>query len=361
MAKWEELEERFLSENLFEDVVEVHNRFTEKFGLTRSRDSIRRKLQRLREKLTLDSNKNNTSEDTSLTPLSLLDPTIVKQQIDVWLRMLASQCTGLDYEIKPALRSSNKSLVILLSDIHWGKQTKSFNMATASDRIFSIPYYLKQQELPEFDEIVLVLLGDLVEGEGIFEHQYSILEAPVITAHKEGTEVLWQTALALRDTFGVPVRIETGYGNHGRMSKAAHPKSNWDNAIYQSLYMISEFSEESDVVVNLNLEEFQVIEVKGARILLTHEGTKHLSTPATVAKFAGWIISKDIDLMLQGHWHNHSIDTFLGRTRICNGSVSGPDDLSEKMGKDDPARQVYFIIDPNKAGFTSCLDYIQWS
>ena len=223
MAKWEELEEKFLSENLFEDVVEVHNRFTEKFGLTRSRDSVRRKLQRLRENYILEEREDGLAENT---PLTLLDPTIVKQQVEVWLRMLASQCAGLDYEIKPAPISDNKSLVILLSDIHWGKKTKTFNMQVASDRIFSIPYYLAGQELPEFDEIVLVLLGDLVEGEGIFEHQSNIIEAPVISAHKEGTEVLWQTALALRDTFGVPVRIETGYGNHGRMSKAAHPKSN---------------------------------------------------------------------------------------------------------------------------------------
>ena len=124
--------------------------------------------------------------------------------------------------------------------------------------------------------------------------------------------------------------------------------------------MISKYTEHPDVSVNLNLEEFNVVDIKGAKVLLNHEGTKHISTPAMEVKMMGWILSKEIDMLLQGHWHNYSVGSSFGRTRICNGSGSGPDDLSEKMGKAEPARQVYFFIDPNKPGFLSSFDYIQW-
>ena len=361
--KWENYEEYFLRKHLTEDPKEVHLLFSEQYGLTRSLESVRKKMVRLREDV-IDNQ--DTVEDLELeedsyitSPLQLLDPSIVKQQASLWLREISKIQSPIPRN-NNHIYSNNKSLVIVISDVHWGKQTDSFNMNTASQRILSIVDCLASQELPLFDEIVVVLLGDLVEGEGIFETQSNLIEAPVIMAHKEATECIYTLLLSLSATFQVPVRVECAPGNHGRVSKSAHPASNWDSAIAQSLSMIIRYSNNTDIIFNLNLKEFNIVNIKSCRTLLNHRALKHISTPAMQVKFAGHILSKDIDLLIGGHWHCRGLDTFLGRTYIKNGSVCGPDDLGEKIGREDPASQVYFFIDPKQPGFVSNFNYVQW-
>lgn len=350
--KWEDYEESFLEGNLTKDPREVHALFIEKYGLTRSLDAVRQKINRLRE------TEESVVEPT--TALHLLDPAIVKEQSRLWLRSINEEYSQFTYRVRKPLKSKKRSLVIVISDVHWGKKTDSFNMDEANRRILSIVDHLLADDLPEFDEIVVVLLGDLVEGEDIFATQANLIEAPVITAHKQGTEIIWKLLLSLRDAFNLPVRVECAPGNHGRQSKTAHPASNWDNAIAQSLSLILKYSNEKNIKINLNLKEFNTIEVKNCRILLNHKGIKHVGTPAMFSKLAGWIISKDIDVLIHGHWHNTAMDTYLGRTRISNGCVPGGDNLGEQIAREDPARQVYFLVDPNKSGFVSHFNYIQW-
>jgi calcineurin-like phosphoesterase family protein len=319
-------------------------------------------MQRLRElEIEEQPAADELGEEKVYSPLQLLDPSIVRQQSDLWLREIAKKYNGRVHRKSAGVRSQKRSLVIVISDAHWGKETCDFNMEVASQRILSITDHLVMQELPEFDEIVIALLGDLVEGEGIFDTQANLIEAPVIAAHKRGTQTIWKLCKDLEITFSLPIRVECVPGNHGRQSKQAHPQSNWDNAIAQSLEMISE--ETSDtyrIGINTCLDGFNVVDIKGARVLLNHTGIKHLGTPAMIQKFAGWIISKDIDVLVHGHWHSRALDTYLGRSRICNGCVCGGDDLGEKIAREDPPSQVYFLIDPEKPGFVSNFDYIQW-
>jgi UDP-2,3-diacylglucosamine pyrophosphatase LpxH len=356
--KWKEEEENLLKEYLTQDPREIYNIFVEN-GIFRTLESIRKKVSRLRDReIQSQETEELLVEQQIHSPLHLLDPSIVKQQVDLWLR----EVSGLQPEASeaPFISSRDKTLVIVISDVHWGKQTHSFNIETANKRILSIPEELITRELPHFDEIRLLLLGDLVEGEGIFEHQANIIEAPVITAHKEATETCWKLACALSETFQVQVTVETSPGNHGRMSKGAHPHSNWDNAIAQSLAMISNYAQHPNVTVNLNLNNFNLIDIKGSKVLLNHEGIRHLGTPAMVQRLAGWIISKNIDILVHGHWHNRALDTYLGRSRVCNGSAAGPDDLGEKIAREDPASQVYFFVDPERPGHVVGFDFIEW-
>jgi predicted phosphodiesterase len=352
---WNEKEITWLETKIFEDPKQVYSEFIGDFGLTRSYESVRKKILRLREE-----HIEETKITGEVTPLTMLDPLIAQQQAVSWFNTINREFRATSFLAKPSLKTNDKSLVIVISDVHWGKKTKRFNMAVASKRILSIAKGLAATKLPDFDEIVIVLLGDLIEGEDIYATQNGAVEAPVITASKIGTEIIWQLCLDLKKLFKVPIRVETSSGNHGRMSKTANPKSNWDNSIYQSLGLISKYSKESDITINVSLDEFQVIDIKGVKVLLNHTGIKHLGTPAMIMKMAGWIISKGIDLLIHGHWHVMGFDTYLGRARISNGCVPGGDDLGEKMAREDPARQIYFFIDPNKKGYVDNFNYIQW-
>jgi predicted phosphodiesterase len=246
--------------------------------------------------------------------------------------------------------SSNKSLIVMISDVHWGKKTESgFCAEVATERILSIPDKIDQQlnGCECIDEIVVLFLGDQVEGEDIFDTQNSTLELPVILQSKVATLTFWKLLNRFSELFGVPVRVETVPGNHGRMSKTASKVSNWDNSIYQTLGILSSMNE-TDIAVNVNLKSFNTTNIKGHKLFLNHQGVKHTGTPAMKIKFAGWIISKEIDYLIHGHWHNVQVGSFIGRKTVGNGSVCGPDDLSEKMASEEPPAQVFFLLESGK-------------
>lgn len=256
---------------------------------------------------------------------------------------------------KPVPPRSNRSLVLLVSDTHVGKHTDHYNPSVAAERIASIPSLVAELGLVSIGEIVLVLAGDMVDGEDIYAHQAHHLALPVIDQVKQVTESIWQLALDLRAQFKIPVRIETCYGNHGRISKTADPKSNWDNIVYQTLDLVSSNVQDKLITVNLSYTAFLTTEVQDKTVVVTHHGVK----PGTGKnKLSGWQYTKHWDLLLHGHYHTWGIETCYGNPVIHNGAMVGPDDLSEAMGVYDPPRQSWCVITKNEP--ISQFGYFEW-
>ena len=133
-------------------------------------------------------------------------------------------------------------MVIVLSDLHFGKHTKWFNMEEANRRLLTIPDELKDKtdKLNDLDEVVVILAGDLVEGEDIYPTQNNHIECSAIEQVKGCAESTWKMILKLRGYFPDAIlRIETVPGNHGRVSKTANEKTNWDNVVYMIISMIA--------------------------------------------------------------------------------------------------------------------------
>lgn len=237
------------------------------------------------------------------------------------------------------------SLCILLSDTHIGKMTKHFNKQVFEERINSIAdKMLSEITLPEqLDEVVIMLAGDMLEGEDIYQTQAHHLEMPVIDQVQIAVSAFWNLALRINDLLEVPVRFEVCPGNHGRVSKLASEKSNWDNVIYQTLHFIAQQSG-GDISVNVNFESFHLFQVQDKTGMLFHHGTKHLGTAAMQTKVSGWLHTKKFDFMCHGHWHAWAVDTQFGKIVMKNGSLPGEDDLSERMGVWEPPRQGWLLI-----------------
>lgn len=278
----------------------------------------------------------------------LLVPTNeVEGKIALWLRDMANNYKG---KKSTPVKSNGQSLVIVLSDNHFGKKTADFNLEVAKERVLSMTQSIIDAGGPvdKVDEVILALAGDEVEGEDIYSNQNGSLECPVIYQAKAACEAYWELALDLRQTFQCKVRIVTCPGNHGRMSKTADTRSNWDNVVYMMLGILIEQNPELDIEMDLNFDEFAMFEVKGKIGCAYHYGTKHLGTPAMTQKMAGWVMSKGIDFLVHGHWHHWGIETYLGRPMMHNGCMCGPDDLAEKMAVEEPPRQGYFYVERDK-------------
>ena len=347
----------------------IYEKYCEEFGYDRSYNSVQKKVQQLLpSKLLL-------SEEITETPLL---PTKVnklkilkdaKNQATEWAAEVAkaTELITNSSSFRPK-QSKGSSLVLLLSDLHFGKQTKDFNLAEAQDRIAEIPTKLLEQigEFNNLDEIVVVLGGDIVEGEDIFSHQAHSIECSVIEQAQVSTISIWHLLHSLHRAFpDCDVRVETCPGNHGRMSKTANPESNWDNVVYQQLGLIYNMWQEDRSIedskwlnISVNTGEFKHFKVKDKWVLLNHYGVKHTGTPSMLVKLAGWNQMMPFDVLIHGHWHKWEIGSQFGKAIVKNGCLCGSDDLSMDMGVCDPARQAYFTITPAQPikNF-SCLEW----
>lgn len=249
--------------------------------------------------------------------------------------------------IEPIVIKRGSSFVVLLSDTHIGKLTKHFNAEVFTERILSIPNKILQDltlDLSDLTEIVLILGGDMLEGENIYPTQASHLEMTAIDQVKGAVDALWSLAILMEKTFSVPVRFVTCPGNHGRVSKQNAEKSNWDNVIYQTLEYIISASGTKNISIECNMDSFYTFKVQDKTGMVFHHGTKHLGTASMQVKTAGWIYTKDFDFMVHGHWHEWAVNSQFGKLVMKNGSLCGEDDLSERMGVYNPPRQGWMVI-----------------
>lgn len=371
---WSAEEISFLNEHILKPTYEITALFSSVAQFpVRSYNSIQKKVKRLRdirciEPEELEDNSEEVVlefEDNSahlgLPRVTAAEKRAARQDAKEWLREIidfAQEEVRLPQQPR-TIQTNNNSLVLILSDLHYGKHTDIFDLATAKDRILSIPSLLEKKVLHHVDEIVVVLLGDIVEGEDIYLTQNGVIECPVFEQTQRATEDIWKLLTSLRKEFNVPIRVETVPGNHGRMSKTANEKSNWDNVVYYILKVMSSMYKDKDIFVNANYNMFQTFDVKTKKVGIYHEGIKHTGTPAMQVKIAGWAISKEIEMLCHGHWHKWGTSTWTDKVIVANGSLCGPDDLAERMAQSDSAKQAWFLVNPEE-GFHN-FNYLEWS
>ena len=373
MKHWTNEEIEALSQCLELSTKEAYLEFCNHFGSSqRTYDSVQKKTKKLRDAYSNEPDEDTFEEDIEqlLNPGALLVQTDLaikrkrnKESARLWLEGLIdlAQTEYTTLAHSPAPETQGTSLCLVLSDLHFGKHTKWFDMAEARKRLLSIPEALanKTNSLTELDELVVILAGDLVEGEDIYPTQNNHIECSAIEQTQICAESTWEMILKFRALFPKAiVRIETVPGNHGRVSKTANEKTNWDNVVYMILSMIAKKHNDDKIIMNCNFETFRTFMVKDRVGMANHHGVKHTGTSNMREKVAGWITGKQFAFMVHGHWHEWHVGNWLGRFVMGNGCMCGPDDLAEQMGKEDTARQGYFFVTPKEPiwGF----GFIEW-
>lgn len=372
---WSGPQIEFLTRHLGCTTKETYELYCDEFGDDRSYDSVQKKLKRLRD--AIGDVQIETEEDIfeeldaarqdapglKLPHVTARDKYAARQHAREWLQEIVDvtrdEMSHLGNVVSSgAVRSDKSSLVVVLSDTHYGKHTQYFNLKVARERAKSIPINIHSQALPEIDEVVIVLAGDMVEGEDIYATQNNHIECPVFEQTQVASESMWEMILLFRELFQCRVRVETCPGNHGRMSKTANEKTNWDNVVYHLLRLMCNMHGDPEIIVNANFESMVTFPVKDKIGLAYHQGVKHAGTPAMREKIAGWVKIKKFDFMVHGHWHEWHVGNWMGKLVLANGCMCGPDDLAETMGKEDDARQGYFLVTPEQpvGGFS----FVEW-
>lgn len=135
---------------------------------------------------------------------------------------------------------SNETAVLFVTDTHLGKKTKSFTPKKAHDRLQKLA--AKVADIKgllgggyEFKELVVCLLGDMIDGTGIYPTQPHHQEETSAIAQVEAFAQSLGDAIDTLSTGFKKTRVECVPGNHGRVSKFAHEADSWDVIAYQRL------------------------------------------------------------------------------------------------------------------------------
>ena len=256
--------------------------------------------------------------------------------------------------------SVSESIVLMLSDLHIGKSVVDedgysvYNIEIALERLKQIAEGIKRvishaRRSTTIDEIVVCLIGDILDGDNIYKTQAHHLDDHIAGQLKAGTKALWDLITDLAAIDGIKkVRVATVRGNHGRASDSSHEDSNMDNLLYDNLQFAATLHGDDKISVTTKYSAFHVVEVKGHRLLLRHEAPLTCDTSAARAKLGGWCDIHKCDAILSGHYHHTQISTFADRYIIRNGSTVGPDNLSERMAVTSKPEQIVFGISPKR-------------
>lgn len=366
MKFWTEQEISLLNTLLNQPPISAYETFQAALNSDRSYDSIQKKMKQLRE---LNSILQIESELISIMPNEIIEPRIIpgpgilaprnEPEVQEWL----DEVIAIGRNLTPTAPVTTEtddgvSLCILISDTHVGKLTPYYNMEIAESRFASIPAKIMETESHEdIREIILMIAGDIVEGEDIYANQSAHVEASTLDQIQVATRSIWSLIVHLTAMFNVPVKVKTVPGNHGRSSKNVHEKTNWDNVVYFTLSTMANMADNPMIEVDACYDEFNVFQVQDQIGLMYHHGVKHTGTPATRVKIAGWIATYGFNFMVHAHWHEWKVGTWLDRTVHCNGAMCGSDDLSRRMAVEGAATQSFFKIRANRDpyGFTKLV------
>ena len=277
-------------------------------------------------------------------------------------------------ETKPreiTLKRNNESIIILNSDWHIGKKVTNeygkevYNTEIARKNLEK--YYHNLRKLighivnsVTIDEIVIANIGDLVDGETIYEGQFDNLDEYLDRQIEIATREKYKQVSILQDDFGVPIREEYVVGNHGRPHGNFQGMTNFDSLVHLNEQIISDITNNKDLTVCKHHQlKDRVIDVRGHNILMRHWAPSQTETPAAFRRYGGWLNIYNYDAMLTAHYHSPKLSYFQRRPIIRNGCIFGDDDFARELGYTaDPCQVVLGVSDKRLPTFLYTLDMI---
>ncbi len=279
----------------------------------------------------------------------------------------------------------------LVSDTHIGRRTATFNLEAAGQRLRAMSekvVTILQKRFPEISKVTVALLGDIVEGEGVYptqthlldfinpKHLQSVFPTLSQTTFLEPTTagVILQTYLAasviLQDVIlplhqaGFEIAVETCVGNHGRLGKYLHPLSNADFACY--LFLQEMCRRLSKVTVRVSGSEFHLCHIQEHPVLLCH-GTgipiyQRVPYYGAERRARDWhaieVFGDRLAAVCLGHFHTAF---FLPGPPpvLCNGTLV-TDDLYPVRKLGNKGVNVFWLVVATKENPVSALWQITW-
>lgn len=251
---------------------------------------------------------------------------------------------------------TTRTAALIASDVHYGKETSTYSCDVTTERLAAVSEQLtKLAKLSgPVDELVVVFLGDIVDGAGIY---------PTQAHHQEETDILSQVRPVASQLAGLvtaqtrhwpAVRVEAVAGNHGRSGYFLHEHTNWDVATY----MVMELMLERDGVrVNYGQHEhspFMRSVPIGAQHAMLYHGHgirmyQQIPRYGIIQRLLKWSTASSLGdwrYLMLGHFHTLEYFQHNAKRVYLTGTMVSDDEWAlEQLGADSTPAWWFLLFD----------------
>jgi hypothetical protein len=279
--------------------------------------------------------------------------------------------------VKPKVDKHKKKMTIetMLTDLHYGKKSKTFNVEIAKRRMKKMGQVVlseieRYSKLYNIEHLITFLGGDIIENanfHGIESRRASEFGNSEQIVH--AVKSLFEDYFVPTASTGIPMTVVCVTGNHDRedpqQTYQDPGKENLTWIIYKMLEQMCQLAGFKHITFVIPDGVYYVCDIYGSPVLYEHGnfikgGITRKSCEAHLAKRSKQV-GKLIRFARFGHFHEK---TMFGRGRvIVNASLPGQDSYSDINGYDSEASQTinYYIEtkdrpDPFYHSFPVCLE-----
>ncbi len=244
-----------------------------------------------------------------------------------------------------------ENINLVISDLHVGQ--KLFNETEdESMNYFKNAFKLLKNNVIKalshlryhWQELNIFLLGDLIEGEGIYPNQpYECFQ--IMRQLRIAESGLLDIILGIKELFDIKVNIIFVRGNHGRTKLFSSDEGNWDTILIELL----ERSLKSYKNIEFHRNDFWAIDYTdqwGNKYLVTHGDAIKGGVPSYNSirdTIQGWHMGfKGFDAFLCGHFHQSSYQT-IDETHVLINGCFRYNDFPLRNSKQNPDRHYWLF------------------
>jgi hypothetical protein len=354
---------------------QITDLFNKKFGADRSEDAIRLKYGEEKNKgeiteIDLALAKHNRTirqtntrlrqeANAAIDALNLNDA-ILEEFKDLLKTWKAVPLPTRHIEIKKD-KKKKAILELLLSDLHIGQETPSFNFEIARKRLAEVREVFifeigKAANAYHIQKLIIGMLGDIINSYEFHGLQSAITSEDVTPVQVvQAVQMLFTEILRPIAKLGFPVEIVATAGNHDRVQKERHTyrvgQESLTYIMYKMLELLCQTAGLNEVTFNIPRMSYGFADIFGHTALYTHGDTSGLSLNRKAIE--SYLADRQsqmnqiITFMRMGHLHEFSV---FGRGRaICNSTLVSDDGFSDELGyRNEPGQAISCYVETMK-------------
>lgn len=350
---------------------EIAKKYNRKFNTNKSSNSLRHVYRAYKDFFNLSEKdvdintlkeiartKRNNSKTQRQNKL-ILDQLIKEQDVLEDIKLLVSDLNKKPkIKVKRLFSKKKKSMTIeaLLSDIHYGKKTQTFDLEICRRRVQHFTSVLLREindnnKRFNVDRLIVALLGDIIESATMHGVESSRgCEFGNSRQVQESIRSLFEDVMIPLAQTGIKIDVVCVTGNHDRTehNRTYHNpgEENLTWIIYKTLEMLCKQSGFTHIKFDIPVGPYATLDIYGKVCLYEHYDNAKANSRQALYKLMmdrANQTKKVVSFMRGGHFHEA---TAFGRgTIITNGSVCGQDSFADVKGYDTEATQTinYYI------------------
>lgn len=242
-------------------------------------------------------------------------------------------------------RDGGTDLIIHRTDDHFGEEITNqhgevtFNSEVAEQRVYQVfdeafaRAEARADAGEDFDTAHLLLGGDIVTNEAIYEGQAQDIDETLEEQIHRATSVYIENIKLLADWFPT-VQVVCQPGNHGRLGTGN--SANADNIVYMMLdKALREAGVDNVSFVHSSKSYYVDFSIRDWSAHLRHghdSSLEHIGTSAGKQRWLSWLVDHDFDVAFRGHYHMLKEEPINGTPVVMGGSIIPQTDFEESHG-----------------------------